>query len=125
MLFLEILLSIHGLLFLSSWMIGGRGLSNQPSVKLKFARLLLVSCVISPFIVHCINNNQKTVWRHYASIDALQDYVNQPILKTKPSQERLEAETTFSIANTSYLRLFYLLFCLLIVFRSYQVRIRE
>lgn len=120
MLFLEILLSIHCLLLVSSWLIGGRWLANQPSFKLKLARFLLVSCVISPLIVQCINTTQKPERHHYASIDALQEYVNQPILKTKPSQETSESETT-SIGNTSYFQLFYVLFCLLILFRSYKV----
>lgn len=120
MLFLEIVLSIHCLLLVSSWLIGGRWLANQPSFKLKLARFLLVSCVISPLIVHCINTTQKPERHHYTSIDALQEYVNQPILKTKPSQETPGSETT-SIGNTSYFQLFYVLFCLLILFRSYKV----
>ena len=82
MLFLEILLSIHCLLLVSSWFIGGHWLSNQPSFKLKLARFLLISCVISPLMVHCIKTNQKLDQHHYASIDALQEYVNQPILNT-------------------------------------------
>ncbi len=121
MLFLEILLSIHCLLFVSSWMMSGPWLGNQPSFKLKLARLLLVSCVISPFIVHCINTSQKIERHHYASIDALQEFVNQPILKSELSKEVPESETTFSIGNTSYFQLFYVVFCLIIIFRSYKV----
>ncbi len=121
MLFLEILLSIHCLLLVSSWVIGGRWLANQPSFKLKLARFLLVSCVISPLIVHCVNNNQKTERHYYASIDALQEYVNQPILISKSSQETPELKNTFSISNTSYFQLFYVVFCLLLLFRSYKV----
>ena len=102
-------------------MINGRWFVNQPSFKLKLARILLVSCVISPLIVHCISKNQKPEQHHYASIDALQEYVSQPILKAKPSQETPESETTFSIGNTSYFQLFYLLFGLLILFRSYRL----
>jgi beta-lactamase regulating signal transducer with metallopeptidase domain len=121
MLFLEILLSIHCLLLVSSWIIGARWLANQPSFKLKLARFLLVSCVISPLIAHCINSDQKPERHHYTSIDALQEYVNQPIFKAKSSQETSESEITFSISNTSYFQLFYAVFCLLIVFRSYKV----
>lgn len=102
-------------------MIGGRWLANQPSFKLKLARLLLVSCVVSPLIVHCINTTQKPERHPYASIDALQDYVNQPILKAKPTQFTPESVTTFSIVNTSYFQLFYVVFSLLILFRSYKV----
>lgn len=121
MLFLEILLSMHCLLLVSSWVIGGRWHANQPSFKLKLARFLLVSCVISPLIVHCVNNNQKTEQHHYASIDALQEYANQPILMSKPSQEILQSKTTFSIGNASYFQLFYVVFCLLLLFRGYKV----
>ncbi|HHT9916365.1 TPA: penicillin-binding transpeptidase domain-containing protein [Legionella pneumophila] len=101
--------------------IRGSWLVNQPSFKLKLARLLLVSCVISPLIVHCINITQKPERHHYASIDALQDYVNQPILKAKPSQLTPESVTTFSIVNMSYFQLFYVVFSLLILFRGYKV----
>ncbi|HHT9168464.1 TPA: penicillin-binding transpeptidase domain-containing protein [Legionella pneumophila] len=121
MLFLEIILSIHCLLLVSSWLIGGRWLANQPSFKLKLARFLLVSCVVSPLIVQCINTTQKPEWHHYASIDAFQEYASQPILKAKPSQETPELETTFSVVNTSYFQLFYIVFFLLILFRSYKV----
>ncbi len=102
-------------------MIGGRWLANQPSFKLKLARLLLVSCVVSPLVVHCVSTTQKPERHHYESIDVLQEYVNQPILKAKPSQEAFESESTFSIGNTSYFQLFYIVFCLLILFRGYKV----
>lgn len=108
MLFLEIFLSIHCLLLVSSWVVGGHWLLNQPSFKLKLARFLLISCVISPLMVHCINTNQKMEPHHYASIDALQEYVNQPILKSKHSEEITESATSFSISNTSYFHLFYI-----------------
>ncbi|HAT1998288.1 TPA: cell division protein FtsI, partial [Legionella pneumophila] len=94
---------------------------NQPSFKLKLARFLLISCVISPLMVHCIKTNQKLERHHYASIDALQEYVNQPILKSKHSQETPESATSFSISNTSYFHIFYIVFCLLVLFRSYKV----
>lgn len=121
MLFLEILLSIHGLLLVSSWVMDGRWLAHQPSFKLKLARFLLVSCVMSPLIVHCINNHQKLEQHHYASIDALHQYVNQPIVRPKSLQETPELRPTFSIGNTSYFQLFYSLFGLLILFRCSKV----
>jgi beta-lactamase regulating signal transducer with metallopeptidase domain/beta-lactamase class D len=121
MLLLEILLSIHCLLLVSSWVIGGRWLANQPSFKLKLTRLLLISCAISPLIVHCINANQQTVRHHYASIDALQEYVSQPILQIKSSQFTPESITGFSIVNTNYFQLFYVVFFLIILGRSYKV----
>lgn len=121
MLFIEILLSIHCLLLVSSWFIGGRWLTNQPSVKLKLVRLVLVSCVISPLIVHCINPTQKPERLKYVSLDALQEYVNQPILKTEPLGFTRESVPALTISNVSYCQLFYVMFCLLILVRGYRV----
>jgi beta-lactamase regulating signal transducer with metallopeptidase domain len=121
MLFLEILLSIHCLLFISSWIIGSHWLMNQPSFKLKLARFLLVSCVVSPLVVHCVNNNEKLKQNHYASFDTLQNYVNQSLSKIKPSQEAHETEAIVTSGNTSYFQLFWVVFCLLIMYRSYKV----
>ncbi|STX28302.1 Penicillin-binding protein, transpeptidase [Legionella beliardensis] len=120
MLFLEILLSIHCLLLVSSWIIGGRWLANQPSFKLKLTRLLLISCVISPLIVHWIDTTQKPKWLHYASIDTLQDYVHSP-LKVEPSQKNFKLATAFSIGHMNFIQLFCVVFCLIILFRSYKV----
>lgn len=120
MLFLEILLSIHCLLLVSSWVIGGRWLANQPSFKLKLARLLLVSCVISPLIVHCINRSPELEQQHYVSFD-VQEYVNQPILKAESSLRAPESTATLLMNNMSYCQLIYLVFALLILLRSYQV----
>ena len=66
MLFIEILLSIHCLIFISSWFIGSQRLACQPSFKLKLARFLLVSCVISPLIVHCVNPLESP---HFISVN--------------------------------------------------------
>ena len=121
MLFLEILLSIHCLLLLSSWLVGGRWLAKQPSFKLKLARLLLVSCVISPLLIHCINPIQKPERLQYVSLDALQEYVSQPILKTEQSGFTRESEAALTISNISYCQVFCMIFCLLILFRSYRV----
>jgi beta-lactamase class D len=121
MLFIEILLSIHCLLFLSSWLISRRWFSGQPSFKLKLARLLLVSCVVSPLIVHCINPTHKPERFNYVSFDALQEYVNQPILKEAPSQFTRESVSTFTMNNIKYYQLFYVMFGLLILFRGYHL----
>lgn len=123
MLFLEILLSIHCLLLMSSWLIGRSWLAKQPSFKLQLARILLVSCVISPLVIHSISHPKKPERLHYVSLDALQEYVNQPILKTEPSRFTLEAVPTLTITKMSYCQLFYLMFGLLILFRVYQLYI--
>lgn len=121
MLFIEILLSIHCLLLVSSWFIGGRRLANQPSFKLKLVRLLLVSCVISPLLVHCINPTQKPERLHYVSLDGLQEVVNQPILKTESLGFTRKSVPASTISNISYYQLFYVMFCLLILVRGYRV----
>src|SRR6478735_2392047 len=116
MLFIEILLSIHSLLLLSSWLISGRWLANQPSVKLKLARLLLVSCVISPFLIHCINTSKNPERVHSVALDALQEYANHPILKTSNSEAAQESIAVFTLGNVSYCQLVYVIFGLLILF---------
>jgi beta-lactamase regulating signal transducer with metallopeptidase domain len=121
MLFIEILLSIHCLLLISSWFIGGRRLANQPSFKLKLARLLLVSCVISPLIVHCINPTQKPERLRYISLDGLQAHVAQPILKTKSLGYTRKSVPAFIVSNVSYCHLFYVIFGLLTLIRVYLV----
>ena len=121
MLLIEILLSIHCLIFISSWFISGQNFTSQPSFKLKLARFLLVSCVLSPLIVHCVNFSPKLVRHQYVSMDALKEYVNSPILKTslqKPSPEL----TKISVINkVTCQHLLYLVLFLLIVFRTYRV----
>lgn len=62
MLILEIILSIHCLLLLSSWIIDKAWLTHQPSLKLKLARILLISCVISPFFLCAIFFSQLSSW---------------------------------------------------------------
>ncbi|CAM2876732.1 cell division protein FtsI/penicillin-binding protein 2 [Legionella steigerwaltii] len=121
MLFIEILLSIHCLLLVSSWLIGSRWLTNQPSFKLKLARFLLVCCVVSPLIVHCVSFNQKLERHNYISFDALQEYANQPILKEEPAQFAGESVTAVTLGNVNYRQLFYVLFCFIILLRAYQV----
>src|SRR5262245_10919121 len=119
--FLEIFLSIHGLVFLSSWLIGGRWLRQQPSFKLKLARLLLVSCVLSPLIVHCINPIKKNNRPKYLSFATVQEYINQPILKTEPSQWSDESAIALTMPEIKYCQLLYALWALLIGFRAYRL----
>jgi beta-lactamase regulating signal transducer with metallopeptidase domain len=121
MLFIEILLSIHCLLILSSWLISRPWLRTQPSFKLKLARLLLVSAVISPFLIHCINPAKKPERAHYLALDALQDYVSQPILMIGSKEIVQKSLRAFTLNKVSYCQLFYLIFSLLILFRSYQL----
>ncbi|AUH72396.1 M56 family metallopeptidase [Legionella sainthelensi] len=121
MLFIEILLSIHCLLWVSSWIIGTRWLLNQPSFKLKLARFLLVSCIVSPLIVHCINPTQKMERFNYVSFDAVQEYVTQPILKVESSDSTQESASAFTISNMNYLQLFSIIFCLFILGRGYHL----
>ncbi|MDP1602482.1 MAG: penicillin-binding transpeptidase domain-containing protein [Legionella sp.] len=121
MLFVEIVLSIHCLIFISSWFISNQTLANQPSFKLKLARFLLVSCVVSPLIVHCVNPDLKPVRHKYISIDALKEYVNLPVLKAESSEATLRPETVSIINYATFYPLLYAVFFLLILFRTYRV----
>ncbi|MBA2649632.1 MAG: cell division protein FtsI [Legionella sp.] len=121
MLFIEIILSIHCLLLISSWFIGRQSSANQPSFNLKLMRLLLVSCVISPLIVHCIPQIEKPKRLHFVSLDTIQEYASQSILKTGDSGFTKPSVSALTINNVSYCQIFYLLFCLLIFIRGYRV----
>ncbi|KTC83165.1 M56 family metallopeptidase [Legionella cincinnatiensis] len=121
MLFIEILLSIHCLLWVSSWIIGTRWLTNQPSFKLKLARFLLVSCIVSPLIVQCINTTQKMERFNYVSFDAVQEYAKQPILKAEPLSIIRESASVFATSNINYLQLFLIILGLLILVRGYRL----
>ncbi|MCW8398656.1 penicillin-binding transpeptidase domain-containing protein [Legionella sp. PATHC038] len=121
MLFIEIYLSIHCLLLISSYFIGGRWLAKQPSFKLKLARFLLVSCVVSPLIVHCVNFNQMPERLGAVSFDTLQEYMNQPILKQEPAKRVNESAAALPLENVSYCQLFYLILGFIILFRGYHL----
>lgn len=120
MLFIEILLSIHCLLWVSSWFIGTRWFMNQPSFKLKLARFLLISCVVSPLVVQCINPPQKLERSNYLSFDTLQTYVNQPILKAESPCVK-GGSVSFSMINMSFFHLFSFMYGLLVLFRGYRL----
>ncbi len=121
MVFLEIFLSIHVLLWMSSWLIGGRWFAHQPSFKLKLARFLLVSCVLSPLLVHFINPIDKPERLNYVSFDTLQEYVNQPVLHAGPSSLTSESSTVLTMSTIKYYQLFYMVLGLLILLRAYPV----
>ncbi|WP_419419738.1 penicillin-binding transpeptidase domain-containing protein [Legionella sp. D16C41] len=121
MLLMEILLSIHCLLLISSWFIGSQKLTSQPSFKLKLARFLLVSCVVSPLIVHCVHFDLKPVKHKYISIDTLKAYVNLPIVRPNSSESISKPTPISAITNPTYYSLLYLVFFLLILFRTYRV----
>ncbi len=121
MLFLEVVLSIHCLLLVSSWFIGRHWLVNQPSLKLKLVRILLVSCVISPCIVQCINPAEKPARIHSISLDALQEQVNQPILKSESFGLTDLSTRSIISGDFSYSQLFYVIFSLIIFMRGYRV----
>jgi beta-lactamase regulating signal transducer with metallopeptidase domain len=120
MLFIEILLSIHCLLFVSSWIICGRFLRNQPSLKLKLARLLLVSCVLSPILVHCISPTQKPEHHQYVSFDTLQEYVSKPVFKVEQSSMAIST-ARLTMSKVNYIQLFFMLVGLLMISRCYRL----
>ncbi|KTC89318.1 penicillin-binding transpeptidase domain-containing protein [Fluoribacter dumoffii] len=117
---IEIILSIHCLLLASSWFIGGRRLANQPSFKLKLARLLLVSCVVSPLLVQCIGSSQKPARLNIVSLDNLQGLMSQPVLKAQTVTVEQEPGTAYPLHNMSYYQLFGVIFCFIVMYRSYR-----
>lgn len=102
------IVSIHILLWMSSWLIGGRWLSEQPSLKLKLARFLLVSSVLSPLIVHCINPSYKPERLNVVSFDSLQEYVNQPLVSATSSSLTNQSTAKLSMGTIKYYQLVYL-----------------
>ncbi|STY28315.1 cell division protein FtsI/penicillin-binding protein 2 [Legionella wadsworthii] len=120
MLFLEIFLSIHCLLLLSSWMMRRNWLAKWPSFKLKFARILLVCCVVSPLLVHCIHSNQKTASPRYVSFDDVQEYMSQPLFNVVPSTVSSES-VTHTLEKINYSQLLIILVFLIVVFRGYHL----
>lgn len=121
MLFLEIFLTLHGLIWLSSGLISRNWFNNQPTLKLKLARLLLLSCIISPLIMHGLNPVERLTTVNSTSLDILQDYANQPIVQTNSSQKADESTTATSYNDLRYYQLGYLLILILVMYRSFQL----
>ncbi|BCZ97228.1 TPA: cell division protein FtsI [Legionella pneumophila] len=121
MLIIEIILTIHCLLFLSSLFIGRAWLANKPSFKLKLLRFLLASCIISPIIVHCVDSDQKPERKNYVSFDALQQYAKHPIFKTESSKFNHGSPSAFTSMNVNYCQLLSMMFFLIVLFRSYHL----
>lgn len=110
MLLIEIVLTIHCLLLLSSLFIGRAWLANKPSFKLKLLRFLLASCIISPIIVHCVDSDQKPERQNYVSFDALQQYAKQSIFKTESSKFNHGSSSAFTSMNVNYCQLLSVMF---------------
>ncbi|MCW8450350.1 M56 family metallopeptidase [Legionella quinlivanii] len=120
MLFLEIVLSIHCLILLSSWFIRLPWLTEQPSLKLKLTRLLLASCVISPLIIQSIPSTPNIKLPKLVSLDSLQHYIKRPVVSNDLTQSALDSPLP-KVSELSYLKLFLLLFSLFISIRTYWV----
>ena len=120
MLFMEIFFSIHCLLFLSSWLIKRSWLKAAPSFKLKVARLLLISCILSPVAVHCLRHAEKPLIAKFVSFDVMQEYANQPILKPKQSVSTLQSEPLSTMTEINYWQLLFILLCIMAFFRGYH-----
>lgn len=70
---IECFLSIHALLILGSWCIGGRKQQRNPSSKLSFTRLILVSCIFSPIVIHFFKPTEKPLLSEFIPIDTWQN----------------------------------------------------
>jgi len=118
MLCIEIFLSIHFLLLVSSWFMRGSWLFKAPSLKLKLARLLLVSCVLSPLAVHCIQTTDKPLLFKFVALDGIQDYAKQPIIKAQQTPAKLQSLPIEKLNTINYWQLFLILFCMVIGVRG-------
>lgn len=117
-LFMEIFFSIHALLFSSSWLIGDTWLKSAPSFKLNLARILLVSCVLSPIAVHYIKPAEQSTILNFVSLDSMQEYASQPIVKLKTSTRTLNSASSTKFININYWQLLFIFLCLVILFRG-------
>ncbi len=117
-LFIEIFFSIHALLFLSSFFVGGRWLSNEPSFKLKCVRLLLISCVVSPLAVHCIKPAEKPLILKFVSLDAMQDYASQPLVAPQKSDLALQVTPHSKLSDLNYSQLLFILLGIVALWRG-------
>ena len=122
--FFEIFLSIHILLLVSSFFIGGTWLLAKPSFKLHLIRLLLISCIFSPIIIHFIKPVSKPLLTQFISVDALQISKKQPVIEQKKSV----FITTQSLPNFKIMlhyfeiSIFILLFLVILFFLYYLIR---
>ena len=80
--FIEGFLTIHGLLAISSLLMGGRWLLQQPSLKLRLARLVFASCILSPAAVHLVKQADRPILGKFVSLDALSDYTHKPFVNS-------------------------------------------
>lgn len=118
--FIELTLSIHILLFISSWIVSGNWFLNKPAVKLNLARLLFVSCILSPFAVHCINQTEKLPVANFISLDSLKTYANQPILKSSNLAVSSTSSSLATLNTINYWQFCFAAFCIALIFRGYR-----
>lgn len=118
MLCIEIFFSIHVLLFISSLFISKRWLVRTPSIKLNLARLLLLSCVLSPVIVHCLTPADKPLILTFVSLDTMQEYASQPIVKPQNPDLFRESAALSQVTEINYWQLLFTFFCIVILFRG-------
>ncbi len=110
--FVIVFLSIHILLVLSSIFTNGRWLHQQPSLKLRIARILLASCILSPITVSFMKVVDRPFYAKFVSIDALDKKPTSPTFDEKkaasPNLSTL-SKPDFEILDYSFL-FFILLF---------------
>lgn len=119
MLFIEMMISIHALLFFSAKLLGRKWLEHAPTVKLQLARILLVSVFLSPLLVQGIEKPVQSQVLQFVSLDTIQEYANKPILKASKMESETEVATFSAMNGMSYWLFFACLFCILMVFRGY------
>lgn len=118
MFLLEIFFSIHILLFITSFFIGGKWLQHNPSLKLKLLRILLASCVLSPILVHSIVPEKNNYLSRHAVFETVQEQTSQSWHQLTQSWQ---GETVNAITETANQLNYYgfglFLFSILMLFR--------
>lgn len=107
---LVIFISIHILLALSSFLLSSQWLPQQPSTKLRLARLLFASCIISPILVSFIKPNDISFYGNFVSIESFDENFKSQVVTDKQSltsSAPVLSKTDFEIPDlSSYLLIF-------------------
>jgi beta-lactamase regulating signal transducer with metallopeptidase domain len=117
--FIGFFLSIHFLLWLSSFCMGGNWLLQQPSLKLFIARLVFASCVLSPVAVCFVKQHDQPILAKFISLDDLYESSKEAILNQKKEASLVSPSAPISlVSNINYSYLAFIALFLGLVYQS-------
>jgi len=103
---------------MSACLIGGKWLQHNPSLKLKLLRILLVSCLLSPILVHSILPSQNNYLTKHAAFEAVQEQVSHSVNQlTQPFQGETKIHAIVNNAQLNYSTIALVLLGMIILFR--------